>query len=340
MPTRFPHGVSSFGIPQFGGGGIFGPGCGQIKYVVAAKTSSNYYWDKLRTDGISDGDIFTTVATAYAATTSGRNDVVAVTPGAYDETSSITWANSNTHLVGLGSPNVMGDYSEYNVVIYTDSTDNASTINMTGNNNQVINCTIQNAGNNAACLTAFTLNGYGNYFKNVSFQGVMTAGNDDTVAAASLYIAAGGSYPIFEDCYIGQNCWDVREGALSGVLRFTGTGAGGPYNGTFRRCRFLSRSDTATVAMVALPANYCMHGIWLFDNCTFENYANNWGTNLNQVFYDNCGTTHGIFLHHCGAIGIDEWQDADAGNNYIGADMPIVGVGGGLVANPTASTGS
>ena len=164
------------------------------------------------------------------------------------------------------------------------------------------------------------------------------AGNDDTVAAASLYIAASGMYPLFEDCIIGQNVWDVREGALSGVLRFTGTT--GPQNGIFRRCTFLSASETATVAMVALPVNSCIDRLWLFDNCHFENFSVNAAVRLNQVFYDNCGTTHSIMLHNCSAIGFDEWQDADQGNSYIGSNMPIVGVGGGLARNPTAVTGS
>jgi hypothetical protein len=314
-----------------------GPALGKIKYVA---TSGGYYEDNLLEIGIKSDSIFTSVTEAEDATTASRHDVVAVTPGYYDEEDAITWDKAQTHLVGLSSGNVFGDFSESNVVIYTDSTDVGSVITGSGANCQFHNVLVQNYGNNAACLTAFTLDGYGWTFKNVGFQGTMTAGNDDVVAAASLYIDDGGSYPVFEDCVIGQNAWDVREGALSGVLRYVGTGLGGPYNGTFRNCRFLSRSETATVAMVALPANYCMHGIWLFNGCSFENYSESWAANLNQVFYDNCGTTHGILLKDCVAIGIDEWQDADAGNNYIASTMPIVGLGGGLARNPTAVTGS
>jgi len=339
--TRFPHGVSSFGIPVYGGGiGPIGMGVGNIKYMVTAKASTNLYYKKLNEAGIPDNEIFTTLATAFAATTASQNDVVAATPGAYDETAELAWNKAQTHLVGLGGPNTNGDWSEPNVVIYTDSTDVASVITVTGANCQFWNATVSNYGDNTACLTAFTLNKYGCYFNNMTFQGMMTAGSDGVVAAAALYIDGDGMYPVFDDCTIGQNVWDTREGALSGVLRFTNTAGTGPQNGRFNRCKFLSCSETATVAMVAIPVNYAIGRGWLFDNCYFENFSVNWAINLNQVFYDNCGTTHSIMLHNCSALGIDEWQDADQGNNYIGSNMPIVGVGGGLARNPTAVTGT
>lgn len=319
------------------------PMLGKIFYAVPQGSSTSLYEEWARNELDIPAELLFTgalaPAQAFEACSGYRNDVVCVFPGAYDIDTELAWSKHNTHLVGMGGPNTFGDWSEPNVVIYSDNVACASVITVTGANCQFLNFTAQNYGNNAACLTAFTLNKYGCRFKNVSFQGVMTAGNDDVVAAASLYIAADGMYPIFEKCVIGQNVWDVREGALSGMLRFTGTTVG-PYGGEFRNCRFLSRSDTATVAMVVLPANQSIGGTWLFDNCSFENFALNWVVNLNQVFYDACGTTHSIILHHCNAVGFGEWQNADAGNNYIASDMPIVGLGGGLARNPTGVAGT
>jgi len=330
------------GIPMNAGAGLLGGlGCGNIYYLVTAKaTATNLYYKRLVENGVKGSDICTTLAAAYAKTTANQNDVIVVTPGAYLETAELAWSKGNTHLVGLGGPNTGGDWSEPGVVIYTTGVGVASVITVTGANCQFYNFTVSNYGANAACLTAFTLNKYGCYFKNVTFQGMMTTGPDATVAAAALYIDGDGMYPIFDCCTIGQNVWDTRTGALSGVLRFTNTAGTGPQNGKFRNCDFLSCSETATCAMVAIPINYAIGRGWKFDNCHFENFSVNWAVNLNQVFYDNCGTTHSIMLHHCTAIGIDEWQDADQGNNYIGADMPIVGLGGGLARNPTAVVGT
>lgn len=327
--TNFPNGITSFGIPVYGGGlGPFGLGMGKLYYVVAAKVSTNYYYDLLRENGIAPGDIYTSPATAYAATTAGRNDTVVVFPGAYDLTATLTWANANTHMVGLGGPNIGGDYSENNVVIYTDSTDVASVLTVTGQNSQFYNFVVENMGANAACLTAATINIYGTYWNRVAFHGNTNSTQNAVAASASLYIGAAGMYPLLENCIIGQDVWGVRATANQGVLRFSGTG-GRPNGGIFRGCQFLSTGSTATCAMVAIPAATSSGRGWLFDNCTFQHF-NDAGASLNQAFY-SVGTgvqKHSMLLHHCSAFGIDEWQDAD--DDVVIGTMPITGTGGGL----------
>ena len=315
-----------------------GPGIGDI-FFVASASSNYYYW--LRDDlGLDPGHLFTDLTVAYNTTTASRNDCILIAPGSYDIDTEIAWSKAFTHLIGFGGPNcTQGDHYEPNVCIYTDSTSVASIVTLTGAYCQFHNVQFWQYGNNAACLTAFTLDKYGAYFKNVGFKGVATAGVDDVAAAASLYITGNGFYPVFEDCVIGQNEWDEREGANSGQLRFVGA-AGAPSNGTFRRCRFLSVSNTATCAMVAVPAvDYVGRG-WLMDNCFFFNESGT-QTNLNQVFYMNTAGSDNIpcfTLNNCAASGFDEWQDGD--NASVVATMPIVGLGGGLGREPTAATGT
>ena len=304
-----------------------GPGIGEIKYVAPATSATSQYRTQLESMGVSSGDIFTSPATAFAAMEANRNDVMLVAPGAYDIDTELAWSKDYTHLIGLGGPNQGGDFSLPGVAIYTDNVATVETIDCTGDYCQFHNANISNYGNNLACLSAFNLDGYGCAFKSVSFQGTMTAGNDDVVAAASLYIDQLGHFPLFEDCIIGQNAWDVREGANSGVLRFVGTTAPAPQNGVFRRCSFLSASETATVAMVALPANTCLDRVWIFDKCHFDNFSVNAAVTLNQVFYDVCGTTHTIQLNGCTATGFTEWETS-AGRVF--QSMPVASVTGGI----------
>jgi len=333
--TNFENGVASFGVPLYGSGGLLGLGVGNVKYVVEAKASTNLYYAKLRKNGIKQKNIFTTVGAAFAATTASQNDVVAVTPGKYLEGAEIAWNKASTHLVGLGGPNIGGDWAEPNVVIYTTGVAIASVITVTGANCQFYNATISNYGNNAACLTAFTLNKYGCYFKNVAFQGNMTTNQNTTVAAASLYIDTNGMYPIFDHCVIGQDVWGTRSGANSGQLRFTGTGQ--PNGGWLRHCRIISKSVTATCAAVALPSDGAIGRGWVFDNCIFSNEYLTPFTNLTHVFYDNDDAGQSFLLRQCTALGYTQWQSKD---RRIFADMPITGTGGGLCAEPTAATGS
>lgn len=319
-----------------GGAGPLGLGCGNIYYMVTAKTTANLYYQKLIENGISEGDIFTSLATAYAATTAGQNDVIAATPGAYDETTELAWSKANTHLVGLGGPNTGGDWSEPNVVIYTDSITVASVITVTGANCQFYDVTISNYGNNATCLTPFTLNKYGCYFKNVTFQGNMTTNQNTTIAAASLYIGTNGMYPIFDNCVIGQDVWGTRSGANSGQLRFTGTGQ--PNGGLFRNCRIVSRSVAATCAAVSFAANGAIGRGWVWDNCIFSNEYATPFTQLNNVFYDNDLAGQTLLLKDCVALGYAEWQAGGAGvDRRIFSNMGVATSGGGLVIEPTTT---
>lgn len=316
-----------------------GPGIGEVHFLVKAD-SAYYSW--LRDDmRVNPSLIHYTLAEGEDELTASRNDCLLVYPGAYDETARVAWDKSFTHLVGLGGPVVGSDYTEPIINIYSDTAALAEIIDITGNGVQFHNLHVSNVGNDAGSLAALTLDGYSCRFKNCAFSNMMTAGSDGIVAAAAVYIAQLGAHCFWENCIFGQDEWDERTGVNSGVLRFTNTSSsGGPKGGTFRKCIFRSRSDTAGVAMIALPANHCIGRNWLLDNCHFANFSVNWAANLNQAIYDNCGTTFSLMLHHCTAIGIDEWQDANRGNNYIGADMPIVGLGGGLARNPSAATGS
>jgi hypothetical protein len=320
-----------------------GPGIGEIKYVAPEASSTSQFRTQLQALGAEDeGKVYLTPATAFATMTGYRNDVMLVAPGAYNATAALAWSTPQTHMIGMGGPNQGGDYAEPNCVLYTDTAAVGSVLTITGYNCQFHNMTIQNAGDANTNLTAVTLSKYSNYFKNVAMVGTMVTSQLDVVAAASLYVGANAYNSIFEDCIMGTNVWGTRAGALSGVIRFTNTASSScPQNLLFNRCRVLSAAETVTVAMVAMPANYCLDRIAEFRDCTFHNYSVNDAIKLNQVFYDACGTSHSVLLTgSCAAIGIDEWQDADGGNTRIGSTMPIVGTGGGLARNPTSITGS
>jgi len=311
-----------------------GPGIGEIKWVVPAKSSTSNYRNQLESMGVDSSDMFTLPSLAYAATTAYRNDVVLVMPGAYAETAEIAWSKQNTHLIGLGGPNIGGDYSEPNVVIYSVTANVGSVITVTGANCQFQNFVIENNVDDADNLTAFTLNKYGCYFRNVAFHGLMQSTQCSTAAAAALYIDSNGMYPLFENCIIGQNVWSARTGANQGVLRFTST-TGRPNGGIFRNCQFLSTGDTEECVMVAMPDVACCGRGWYFDNCVFihTDVLVGGAHNLNQVFYTVGGQKDIVTLHHCMASGIDAWTDG--AHETVLADMAVPAVTGGLGIEPT-----
>jgi len=347
MPfTHYPQGVTSFGIPIYGGGigPVIGVGTGDVKYVVTAKTSSNLYYEKLRTNGIADGSIFISPSTAFADCTAAQNDVVVVFPGAYALTAELAWNKANTHMVGVGGPNSLGDYSEPNVCIYTATAAIGSTINITGQNCSFYNLNVENSGAHATNICAVKVNKYGCYFNHCRIAGNMVSAQNASANTCSLWIAEAGMYPMFDDCQIGQDVWGNRTTANGGVIKYetsSGASSGRPNGSDFNRCRIVSIGDDANCVMVRVTAATAVGRGHRFQDCYFQHWDGSGAgsTTLASAFYTPSTAVHKHIFHllGCGSIGIDEWQTDD--DSVVMASMPITGVGGGLGRNPTGTAG-
>jgi len=332
MPiTNFPNGVSSFGVALHGGGGPLGIGVGNVHYLVANKTTDLFY-KMLKGRGVSTNSMYTTLATAYAATTSGQNDVVVVMPGTYTVTASLDWANDYTHLIGTGGPCYDGsDQYACSILFECLTTSVAEVLKVSGNWNQFYNVGFANRYANAGNLTAVNVTSYGNYFYNVGMYGLMATTQDATAAAASLYVGDAGLSK-FEKCTIGSDVWTARSGTAQGQIRFTGTGR--PNNITFKDCQIKSNSNTAACVMVTMPAVTSIGRNILFDNCIFSNWYDS-GTALSACFFDVASTSQKncVALHNCSAFGITEWTALDSG--IIMSTMPVASTAGGHYVEPT-----
>lgn len=294
---------------------------GDVYYVAAAGT----YKNNLLKRGVDGNKIYTLLSLAYAATTGGQNDVILVAPGAYAETAEIAWSKDNTHCIGLGGPVTHADYSEYNTVVYTITTQVNYTVNLTGDHCIFRNIGFNNGGNHATNLAAMMVNGYGNLFENVSFIGNLAANQLSAAAAGSLAISTNGHNCRWHNCVIGEDAWGTRTGARSGQIIFSGSQ---PNGGIMRDCIIKSQSSTAAVGMVRVVPIGIGRG-WLFERCSFVNFGT---AEINQVFASSVNdTTHSwtqISLKDCAAFGIDEWSDHSVDAIY--GDMPSATNKGGM----------
>jgi len=314
-----------------------GPGIGELFYVAPATSSASQFRTQLQSMGVRDESIYTSPTTAYADMVAGRNDVMLVAPGAYDLDAELTWSKAWTHLLGMGGPNMYGDYSEPNVFIYSDGVGVASVITVTGQNSIFVGAGIGNFGANAACLTAATINIYGTTWRDCSFMGTTVTEQCAVAAAASLYIGAAGMYPLIENCQIGQNVWGIRTTSQSGVLSFSGTG-GRPNGGVIRKSRIVSTGDDTACFLVRIPATTSSGRGWLFDDCSFEHFSSAAdGTQLAAAFYTVTGGTQKqtMLLHNCGLFGVDEWETGDFG--VVWGDMSTSSTSGGIGREPSAA---
>lgn len=320
-----------------------GPCIGDLFYVCKADSSTSHYRDALEKMGVTD--FYTTVTAALADTTAYRNDIILVAPGAYDEAASLTWSKANTHMIGLGGPNSLGDYSEPNVCVYTDTASVAQVLDITGQNCMFINLNIENSGANAANVAAVKVNKYAAYFENCRIAGNMVSAQNASANTCSLWIAEAGMYPIFRNCQIGQDVWGNRTTANGGVIKYettSGASAGRPNGSDFINCRIVSVGDDVECCMVRVTAATAIGRGHRFDNCIFSHFdgAAAGSKDLTRAFYTPSTAVQKdiIHLHNCMGIGITEWQDDD--DDVVWADMPITGLGGGLGRNPTAPVGT
>lgn len=345
MPvTNYPNGVSSFGsvIYSSGGGWPFELGVGDFKYVVAAKSTSDLYFQKLRNRGISSNDIFTLPSAAFDATTANQNDVVLVMPGTYTETETLTWSKAATHMFAIGNP-LWRQGGKCR--IQTTTIGVAATIDITASGVSMGGFNITQNGADAANLTALRISS--TYFTGhqLDLRGHLSASVAGTEAASSLEFADGSSYGFgstFNNCNIGTGSGAVRTASgatTNGVINFAVDSQSGSPTAyaEFHGCNILSRAETAATAMIKV-----VDGRWnadryaMFKDCFFFNF---WMGNTDQLegcFYFDV-TTRGsgtIVLIDCTSFGIDEWVTQDSG--HVWSNMPVSSTQGGLTREPTA----
>ncbi len=315
-----------------------GPGIGEIFYVAPEASATSQYRTQWQSMGVEkDHQIYTLPSLAYADMIVGRNDVMLLAPGTYTETADIAWSKDHTHMLGLGGPNTRGDHSLSGVTIH-NSTTATEFLNITGDRCIFIGAQVVNSYSSAGALAACNVDGWGNYFRNMTFIGDVGSTQNTTVACASLTIDKLGHFPLFEDCVIGQNAWGVRNATNKGVLGFVGTTAPAPQNGTFRRCEFLSRSDNVACVMIRIANNTAIDRTWLFDNCAFSSFSELGTYDLTRGIYLGSSDSWSIMFKDCAVNGVILWTNQGYGKTQVGTNSAIAATAGGMVIEPSAAS--
>jgi hypothetical protein len=199
-----------------------------------------------------------TVATAHTATTSGRNDTVFLTPETHDQTATITWSNSNTHLIGMHNGS---RWSNSCIIENTSASTVVPVFTLTGSNCLISNIHFKNAvGSNALNLTAVRVSGSGNLFQNCWFEGPCDNSVADLDTFRTVQIGGGGN--TFKDCVFGStSVFLSNAGAL--LEFYTST-----YRATFENCIFYCHVDATTPTMIYIKTNKAV-GSQFWRDCQF-----------------------------------------------------------------------
>lgn len=229
------------------------------------------YWEQWSQ---SDKQSFhTDIETALGLMTSGRNDVLLVSPDSHVQADSITWSKNMAHLIGMYPPTLLSQRSRIGHNANFDKL-----LDITGYGCLFANLLLQYGRGDAANLTCCQITGNRCAFYNVHFGAPMDAIEADEAAFKVIKISetsgGDGLEHYFKDCAIGVDTVAWTNGTM---IRINGTP-----RLVFEDCHLVMRPDNAQVTFLDGTAG---------DGQGFVIFKNTYGYNLGTAITVALGST-------------------------------------------------
>lgn len=170
------------------------PGVAANKAVVYSSTTAAPYLYWSARDGRID-QMYSTLPLAEAGVTTGRNDVILLTPENHSLASALTWDLNLTHLVGMYGPARLNQRARIGM-----STTFTPMITVSGYGNSFSNIYTMH-GTAAGDYVGWDITGNRNSFLNVHFGGPMIAAQGGHASYEGVKLTATECY--FKDCVFG-----------------------------------------------------------------------------------------------------------------------------------------
>ncbi len=263
MVTKFPNGLSSYGVPLPGGQSIMTAG---NSYFLDPTNGSDSY------DGKSANRAKATLAAAYALTTSGNNDVIYYFGGtsSLSMAATLTWSNSYTHLIGVGSAPT---HDSQRTRIFHSANFNPM-ITVSGSGCRFENLYFSYGDGGADNHILMTVTGGRNYFGGVHFSAMSHQTEADDSASIALFLN-GSESNLFRGCNFGNQ--NITRGDANTLISLDGT----TKRNKFENCLFQAQTDASSPTLVRSEDGSAIDqlGCW-FHECLF------WvqGTAIDQAF--------------------------------------------------------
>lgn len=316
--TNFPNGVTSFGVPVVGGiSGI--PFTGNWWFVDAVNGSDGNA--SAGSGGAPPDAPLQTLAYAYSCATEGQNDVIvlmsapttaAPTTGTFRLSSTLTWAKSATHLVGMTAPTMIGQRARISTA--TGATTNLTPlITVSAQGCYFANFSIfQGVGQAATAECLIDITGQRNCFENVAFQGMGSANGAGVAGSYCIYLN-GGSENTFVNCQIGVDTQSRSAANASVKLRSAAT------RNIFKGCLFpVYATATSPLIFDAAASGSIDRFVWAKD-CLITNF----GTSaLAAVVGFHASQGGFVLVDNCSAAGCTDWTATDTATVRIAGPVP------------------
>lgn len=245
--------------------GVSMPGAADKLYVVKDGAAAKDYWGQ-RVEGAKlfespSSGASAAIANAHSYATSGRNDVVHLSPDSHTLGAALTWSKSMTHLIGMYPESRMNQRSRigHNITL-------ATMLTVSGAGNLFANLYFMYGLANATDLNLLTVSGDRNNFINCHFGGPTNATPVDEAGFDLVRLNCGEVF--FGNCTFGLETVLWTDGD---VLRFYGA-ADRSLRATFENCVIHIRADNNQVNFIETVAGLG-NGFATFKNTMFINHG-------------------------------------------------------------------
>lgn len=295
MPlTNFPNGLSSFGIPVMGGGGIPAT-TGKVFFVDYTNGSDG-------NNGLTPAKAFKTVAKAYNSCVSNRDDVIALIGSAsHVVTEMLTVSKNRVHFIGVDGlgHRLYGQNAKISMGVTTAATD-LGVLKNTGIRNSFTNIKFTSVNTVAESLYCVLEGGEYAVYQNCEFY----KGTDlDQTAAAE--VVCNGDSAQFIDCTFGSLA-DAQTGTTirPSVLVTKGVAGAGLVSRDvwFRNCRFWKSAGHVNGRHVYGANADDVERIMCFENCIFVNAKLAAAVPAQCVAFGNAQTAGQVLIANCTSI--------------------------------------
>jgi len=220
--------------------GISMPGAAKKLYVCKDGAQPYTYWR----DRVPEANIFaspssgasTAIAAAHSAATSGRNDVVHLSPDSHTLGAAVTWSKNMTHLIGMYPESMMNQRSRIG-----HNANLATMMTVSGYGNLFANLYFMYGRDDSSNLNLLTVSGDRNSFHNCHFGGPFHATVGDQAGFDLVRLNCGEVY--FKNCTFGAETIAWTNGDM---IRAYG-GSDRSLRAIFENCIFLMRADNNQV---------------------------------------------------------------------------------------------
>lgn len=311
--TAFPGGISSFGVPVFGSGGLI-PAPGKVFFVNQETDASNTkYPGSDSNTGLSPKRPMATLSAVHDKMTADQNDTVIVMGStasiAVREQATLVWSKDMCHIVGAMSHNRISHRVSIRAASgYTFT----PLVNVTADGCVFANFHAYHGYDAAVDQVCWAEAGERNAYYNVHLVGMQNATPAERAGSRTLTLTGDGER-YFKDCVIGGDTVP-RDG--SAEIGF----ASAAVRDVFEDCIILSYTKTGQTDnhLVRAATSGAIDRFCLFKGCTFVNTGAKAGGGTMAEAFDVHSTVGGAFLvQGCSFFGITDVESATVSGNVL-----------------------